>query len=96
MHIPPRPHGVSVGALEGWLSGAPPLGALAASGRDQGVGPPRGGRRARVLYADSPPPPSPTTLEIGTEVPDHQRQRRPKANLLEPLEGQKMGYVAFM
>ena len=45
-----------------------------------------GGRRARVLYADPPP------LEIGTEVPDHQRQRRPKANLLEPLEGQKMGF----
>ena len=31
-----------------------------------------GGRRARVLYAD----PSPPTLEIGTKVPDHRRQRR--------------------
>ena len=51
----------------------------------------RGGRRARVLYTDSPPSPPPS-LEIGTEVPDHQRQRRPKANLLEPLEGQKMGF----
>ena len=51
---------------------------------------PRGCRRAQVLYADPPLPPPP--LEIGTEVPDHQRQRRPKANLLEPLDGQKMGF----
>ena len=29
------------------------------------------------------PPPPPPSLEIGTEVPDHQRQRRPKANPLE-------------
>ena len=37
------------------------------------------------------PPPHPT-LEIGTEVPDHQRQRRPKANLLDLVKGQKMGF----
>ena len=47
-----------------------------------------GGRRARLLY----PPPPPPSLEIGTEVPDHRRQRHPKANLLEPLRGQKMGF----
>ena len=51
---------------------------------------PRGGRQARVLYADSPPPPP--SLEIGTEVPDHQRQRRPKANLLDLVEGEKLGF----
>ena len=39
-----------------------------------------------------PPPLPPPTLEIGTEVPDHQRQKHPEANLLEPLEGQKMGF----
>ena len=34
----------------------------------------------------------PPTLEIGTEMPGHRRQRPPKANLLEPIEGQKMGF----
>ena len=36
-----------------------------------------------------PPPPS---LEIGWKVPDHGRQRRPKENLLELVEGEKMGF----
>ena len=47
-----------------------------------------GGSPGPVLYADPPPP----TPEIGTKVLDHRRQRRLKANLLEPLEGQKMGF----
>ena len=47
---------------------------------------PRGGLQARVLYADPPP------LEIGTKVLDHQRQRRPKENLLNRVEGEKMGF----
>ena len=38
---------------------------------------PRGARRDRTLYADSPP-----SLEIGWKVPDHGRQRRRKENLL--------------
>ena len=36
------------------------------------------------------PPPPP--LEIGWKVPDHGRQRRPKGNLLELVEGEKMGF----
>ena len=50
--------------------------------------PPRGGRRDRTLYADSPPPPP--SLEIGWKVPDHGRRRRPKEILLDLVEGGKM------
>ena len=49
-----------------------------------------GGRQDRTLYADPPPPPS--LLEFGWEVPDHRRQRRPKENLLDLVEGEKMGF----
>ena len=38
------------------------------------------------------PPPPPSSLVFGWEVPDHQRRRRLKEILLEPLEGQKMGF----
>ena len=47
-----------------------------------------GGVAGPGSFTPTPPP----SLEIGTDVPDHQRQRRPKANLLEPLEDQKMGF----
>ena len=48
---------------------------------------PRGGRRDRTLYADSPP-----SLEIGWKVPHHGRRRRPKEILLDLVEGEKMGF----
>ena len=47
---------------------------------------PRGGCRARVLYADPPPP----TLEIGTKVPDHRRQRRRKQIFPDVAKGKKL------
>ena len=53
------------------------------------VAAPRGGRRARVLYADSPPPSLPG---FGPEVPDHGRQRRPKEILLDVVEGENLGF----
>ena len=37
-------------------------------------------------------PPPPPTLEIGTKVLDHWRQRRLKENLLDLVEGEKMGF----
>ena len=58
---------------------------------------PRGARRHRTLYADSPPlPPPPPSLEIGWKVPDHGRRRRPKQILLELVESEKMGFHPIM
>ena len=44
------------------------------------------------LRRPPPPPPPPHSLEIGPKVPDHGRRRRLKQTLLEPVEGEKMGY----
>ena len=62
------------------------------SGVRPGGRPGPGGSPGPGLLRRPPPPP---TLEIGTEVPDHQRQRRPKANLLEPLES-KNGFSPYV
>ena len=51
---------------------------------------PRGGVAGSGSFTPTPPPPP--TLGIGTEVPGHRRQRRPKANLLEPLEDPTMAF----
>ena len=47
---------------------------------------PQGGRRDRTLYANTPPPPSPSLLDFGWEVPDHGRR------MLDLVEGGKMGF----
>ena len=38
------------------------------------------------------PPPPPSLPEFGRKVPDHGRQRRPKENLLDLVEGDKIGF----
>ena len=38
------------------------------------------------------PPPPPSLLRSGPEVPDHGRRRRPKEILLGLVEGEKMGF----
>ena len=47
------------------------------------------GRRDRTLYTDSLPP---SLRGFGPEVPDHGHRRRPKENLLDLVEGEKMGF----
>ena len=52
--MPPHPHGVTVGAVEGWLYGASPFDALMARGRGPRVGMPWGVGKAPEVGPSGP------------------------------------------